>query len=403
MSAYDIIIVGGGPVGLTLAATLEHFMSGMKIAVLDRAPLKVPSDPRASAIAAGVTQVFEAIGVWPEMQAKATAVEKMVITDSGKGDISRPLFLSFAGEVAPGRPYAHLVPNQVTIGALLEKVQDNVELIAPVSVTGFSADAGHGTIRLADGGELTARLVIAADGKFSALRNMARIGVMQHDYKQSGLVTTIRHEIDHQGTAYEHFRPAGPFASLPLPDSTSSLVWTEKTAEANRLAALPVDELALKIEEAMGSCLGSVEVIGKVQAFPLQLQIARQFTSNRLALIGDAAHVVHPIAGQGLNLGLKDVAALAEVVIEAMRLGQDHGGADVLEHYQRWRRFDTSLMAVTTDALNRLFSNDVAPIRAARDFGLGLVDRVPFVKSQLIRHAAGMGMAEPRLLKGMAI
>ena len=223
---------------------------------------------------------------------------------------------------------------------------------------------------------------------------MAGIGVIAHDYRQMGVVTTIGHELPHEGVAYEHFLPAGPFASLPLKGNRSSLVWTETPARAAELKALSAEDAALAIEAAMGSSLGLVTVEEPLQAFPLKLQIAREFVAPRLALIGDAAHVIHPVAGQGLNLGLKDVAALAEAVIEAMRLGLDFGAADVLARYERWRRFDTALMAMVTDGMNRLFSNDVAPLRAFRDFGLGIVDRMPPVKDALIAQAAGVSSGE---------
>ncbi len=402
MASYDVIIVGGGPVGMTLAAALVRYGSELSVAICDRRPFAVPQDARASALAAGVVRVFEGLGLWERMAAEATPVAQMKITDSGSGDISRPLFLSFSGDVAPGRPYAHMVPNRVTAQTLLDALEGRVDMLTPVTITGLSGPGGHGELALEDGSTLTAPLIVAADGARSALRGMAGIKVIGHPYDQMGIVTTIAHERDHENTAYEHFRPAGPFASLPLPNKRSSLVWTEHTDDARRLAGTPADELAPIIEEAMGSCLGAVTVDDTVQAFPLHMQIAREMIAPRLALIGDAAHVVHPIAGQGLNLGLKDVAALAEVVIEAQRLGLDIGAADVLETYQRWRRFDTALMAMATDGLNRLFSNDVAPVRAARDFGLGVVDRVPFVKSGLIRHAAGLS-GGPRLLHGQAI
>ena len=237
----------------------------------------------------------------------------------------------------------------------------------------------------------------------SALRQMAGIGVVSHDYRQAGVVTTIAHELPHEGTAFEHFRPAGPFASLPLTGNRSSLVWTESTAEAARLKALPLEQAAAEIEAAMGSSLGQVTVEEGLQSFPLRLQLAREFVGPRLALIGDAAHVIHPLAGQGLNLGLKDVAALGEAVIEALRLGLDHGAPEVLNRYETWRRFDTALMAAVTDNLNRLFSNDAAPLRALRDFGLGLVDRATPIKSALVGRAAGLERSGPRLLRGMPL
>jgi 2-octaprenyl-6-methoxyphenol hydroxylase len=334
--------------------------------------------------------------------ADAEPVTAMHITDSGKGDIARPLFLAFeAGR--RGEPIAHMVPNTALTAALLEKLAGKADLIAPVSVSGFAAEAAGGALVLADGPVLRAPLIVAADGANSALRGMAGISAFSHDYGQMGLVTTIGHELPHAGVAYEHFRPAGPFASLPLPGQRSSLVWTEKPDEAKRLLALPDAEIAATIEAVMGSSLGKVTLEDRLQAFPLRLLLAHHFMAPRLALVGDAAHVVHPVAGQGLNLGLKDVAALAELVVEAVRLGLDHGGADVLARYQSWRRLDTALMAMVTDGMNRLFSNNIAPVRALRDFGLGVVDRLPPVKDFLIARAAGSGGGAPRLLTGQPL
>jgi 2-octaprenyl-6-methoxyphenol hydroxylase len=400
---YDIAIVGGGPAGMTLALALARSMAGLRIALLDRRDFAVPRDQRASAIAAGVRRVFETLGIWQAVEGAAEPIRRMKITDSGSGDIARPLFLSFGGEAAPGEAFAHMVPNTALSGALLTALDGKAAFLAPVEITAFAADARAGRITLKDGRTVVAPLVVAADGAMSALRTMAGIGVITHDYRQSGIVTTITHELPHEGVAWEHFRPAGPFASLPLPGNRSSLVWTEARDTAERHKALPLDKAAALIEEVMGSSLGRVTVDEKLQMFPLSLRLAKSFVAPRLALIGDAAHVVHPVAGQGLNLGLKDVAALTEVVIEAMRLGLDHGGADVLEKYQRWRRFDTALMAMVTDSMNRLFSNDVAPVRALRDFGLGLVDRLPPVKEFMIAQAAGTGTTGPRLLRGLPV
>jgi 2-octaprenyl-6-methoxyphenol hydroxylase len=400
---YDIAIVGGGPAGMTLALALSRSISGLRVAMLDRRDFAVPPDQRAFAISAGVRRVFETLGVWRAASAAAEPILRMRITDSGTGDIARPLFLSFDGPLSSGEPYAHMVPNTALSAALLDAIEGRVTLLPRVEIAALNADPRHGRLSLKDGRTIIAPLIVAADGAQSTLRTMAGIGVILHDYRQSGIVTTITHELPHNGVAYEHFRPAGPFASLPLPGNRSSLVWTEHPEAVARYKAMPLDEVARVIEEVMGSSLGAVTVEEKLQTFPLAMRLARSFIGHRLALIGDAAHVVHPVAGQGLNLGLKDVAALAEVTIEAMRLGLDPGAPDVLEKYQRWRRFDTALMAMVTDTMTRLFSNDIAPVRALRDVGLGIVDRLPPLKDFMIGRAAGIERGGPRLLQGLPI
>jgi 2-octaprenyl-6-methoxyphenol hydroxylase len=244
---------------------------------------------------------------------------------------------------------------------------------------------------------------VAADGARSKLRERAGIATHGWDYDQSGIVVTVGHERDHHGRAEEHFLPAGPFAILPLTGLRSSLVWTEKRAEAARITALPEDEFHFELERRFGLQLGEIRTLDKPRAFPLGYFVARSFIGERLALVGDAAHVIHPIAGQGLNMGLKDVAALAETVVDAARLGMDPGQTDVLERYQRWRRFDTMAMGLATNSLNLLFSNQSTLLRGVRDIGLGLVDRLPLLKSVFIRQAAGLSGEVPRLLRGEAL
>ena len=256
---------------------------------------------------------------------------------------------------------------------------------------------------VAGGDAIAAKLLVAADGARSAIREAAGIRSVGWDYDQAGIVTTVAHERDHHGRAEEHFLPAGPFAILPLKGKRSSIVWTEEKREAERIVALPDDEFHAELERRFGLKLGEIEVAGPRRAYPLGLSMARSFIAERLALVGDAAHVIHPIAGQGLNLGLRDVAALAEAIVDAARLGLDPGGPDVLERYQRWRRFDTAAMGVATDGLNRLFSNRSDALRLVRDVGLGLVDRVPALKGLFIREAAGLTGDVPKLLRGEAL
>jgi 2-octaprenyl-6-methoxyphenol hydroxylase len=279
-----------------------------------------------------------------------------------------------------------------------------IEIHHGLTATDFKTSDTSVALSLSDGTTLEAKLLVACDGVRSKLRDMAGIKTVNWDYGQSGIVATVEHERPHNGCAEEHFLPSGPFAILPLKNNRSSLVWTERTADADRLVA--ADDLIFEeeLERRFGHKLGGLKVIGGKRAFPLGLTLARSFVAPRFALAGDAAHGIHPISGQGLNLGFKDVAALAETVVEADRLGLDIGSINILERYQTWRRFDTFRMGVTTDVLNRLFSNDVGPIRIARDFGLGLVDRMPKLKSFFIGQAAGTTTASnPRLLAGETI
>jgi 2-octaprenyl-6-methoxyphenol hydroxylase len=272
-----------------------------------------------------------------------------------------------------------------------------------VAVTDFIAKPDGIEVALSDGAPIEASLLVAADGARSRLRERAGIATHGWEYDQSGIVVTVGHERDHHGRAEEHFLPAGPFAILPLKGNRSSLVWTERRDEAARIVGLSDEEFHDELEQRFGLHLGEVKALDKPRAFPLGYFVARSFIGERLALIGDAAHVIHPIAGQGLNMGLKDVAALAEVVVDAARLGLDPGEASVIERYQRWRRFDTMAMGLATNSLNLLFSNRSTLLRTVRDIGLGLVDRTPPLKSLFIRQAAGLAGEVPRLLKGEAL
>jgi 2-octaprenyl-6-methoxyphenol hydroxylase len=405
MAQRSIVIGGGAFAGLALALALRQGLgSEIPIVVADPALGVRPSrDPRATAIVAACRRLFEAIGVWDEVAAESQPILDMVVTDSRLEDATRPVFLTFGGEVEPGEPFAHMIENRHLIDALVTRASaEGIDLRA-TTVAGFEQSPGGVDVTLGDGNTIEASLLVAADGARSRLRERAGIATHGWDYDQSGIVVTVGHERDHRGRAEEHFLPAGPFAILPLKGPRSSLVWTENRAEAARIVALNEDEFHTELEQRFGLHLGEVKALGKPRAFPLGYFVARSFIGERLALVGDAAHVIHPIAGQGLNMGLKDIAALAEVIVDAARLGIDLGQADVLERYQRWRRFDTMAMGLATNSLNLLFSNKSTLLRSVRDIGLGLVDRMPPLKSLFIRQAAGLAGEVPRLLKGEAL
>lgn len=402
----DVVVAGGGYVGLSVAVAIKQAARHLNVQVVEAAPEDVwKKDVRASAIIAAATRMLDVFGIWSEIEPEAQPINKMIVTDSKTADPVRPVFLTFDGVVEEGRPFAHMVPNVAMVGALRGLCERlGIDIRHGLSVSGFTAGSQSTSISLSDGSALEARLLVACDGVRSALRDMAGIKTVHWAYDQSGIVTTVEHERPHEGCAEEHFLPSGPFAILPLKGNRSSLVWTERTADADRLVSS--DDLVFEeeLERRFGHKLGPVRPVGPRRAFPLGLTLARSFVAPRFALAGDAAHGIHPISGQGLNLGFKDVAALAETVVEADRLGLDIGSLNVLERYQSWRRFDTLRMGVTTDVLNRLFSNDVGPIRIMRDFGLGVVDRLPALKSYFIGQAAGTTDANgPRLLAGEAL
>jgi 2-octaprenyl-6-methoxyphenol hydroxylase len=400
----DVVIAGAGFAGLALALALRQGLGAdFHIVVADPA-LGRPArkDARASAIAAGARRLLETIDVWGTVAAGAQPILDMVVTDSRLGDAVKPVFLTFAGEVEAGEPFAHMVENGPLMAALAAKAREVGVALRPSAIESFQIEGERVSVRCSDG-VLAAGLLIAADGARSRLRELAGIATFGWSYGQSAIVCTLAHERDHGGRAEEHFLPAGPFAILPLTGRHSSIVWTEAAGEAERIVALPDDLFHEELEQRFGLHLGDIAVEGPRRVHPLGLTVARAFVAERLALVGDAAHVIHPIAGQGLNLGLRDVAALAETIVDAARLGLDFGAAHVLERYQRWRRFDTTAMGIATDGLNRLFSNRSDALRLVRDVGLGLVDRLPGLKRLFIREAAGLVGDVPKLLRGEAL
>ena len=415
----DVMIGGGGFAGLALAIALRQGLGpSFSVTVADPALGSAAPDGRASAIVAAARRLFETIGVWHQVEAQP--ILDMVVTDSRLQDAVRPTFLTFEGDLEPGESFAHMVENGPLLAALTEKAKQEGVVLRPSAVADISPlaqNAAEHSSRgaapvvegvLADGSAISARLVVAADGAHSSIRRRAGIASHGWNYDQSAIVTTVAHERDHNGRAEEHFLPAGPFAILPLKRDAvighrSSIVWTEQAQEAARIVALPDADFHAELEQRFGLHLGEIEAVGPRRVLPLGLWVARTFIAHRLALVGDAAHVIHPIAGQGLNMGLKDVAALAEVIVDAARLGLDPGSLAVLERYQRWRRFDTVAMGVATDGLNRLFSNRSDVLRLARDVGIGVVDRLPALKRFFIREAAGLVGDVPKLLRGEAL
>jgi 2-octaprenyl-6-methoxyphenol hydroxylase len=397
----DVLIAGAGIPGLTLALALARALKpGFAVTVCDPSLALPPAaDDRVSAITSCARQMLDALGIWARIAAQAEPVLEMAVTDSKLENVVRPTFLTFDGEERGDGPLAHIVEHRALAAALREAAKaEGVELLAK-PVDGF--EIADESIAASVGEQpLVTRLLVAADGARSKLRAQAKISSVSADYKQLGIVATIGHERDHDGIATQHFLPAGTFATLPLTGKRSSIVWAEEAAEARRIVALPPEEFKQELVRRFGLKLGEIEVLSKVRAYPLTLSIARSFTAERLALLGDAAHVIHPLAGQGLNLGLRDAAALAEAIADAARLGLDPGGPEVLKRYQRWRRFDTVAMAGMTDGLNRLFSNDSDALRVLRDVGLGLVERAPKLKQFFTHEAAGTEGDMPKLMRG---
>ena len=410
MKRVDVLIAGGGLVGLPLALALAR--GGLTVAVADAAPvarvLEPRFDGRVSALAYASVRMLTALGVWRHLQPYAQPIHEILVTDGAIGRGPSPFSLHFDAQEVGTEALGHIAENRHIRLALYETVAatPNLELIAPCAVKSVAAGDGAVTAALADGSTVTAALAIAADGRASPLRAQAGIGTVGWSYPQIGIVATVEHEKPHNGVAYEHFLPSGPFAILPLPpdggENRSSLVWTEAKTKAPGLLALDEDGFHDELARRFGNHLGRVRASGPRWSYPLSFHIARDFVRTRLALAGDAAHGIHPIAGQGLNLGLKDGAALAEVLLDAARLGQDIGALDVLKRYERWRRFDSFTLAASTDALNRLFSNDIAPLRAIRDLGLGVVDAIGPARRFFMRHAGGDVGKLPRLMKGEA-
>ena len=408
---YDVIIAGAGMAGATFA--LAAAQGGLKVVLVDPQPFSAQLAPtfdgRSTAIAFSTFRMLDALGVGEALRPHACRMDHILVTDGRRpGAASRPAasaFLRFdaeeIGDRTDGEPLGYLVENRHIRAALAEAILTaGIEVRAPAAVATVAAGPARTVVTLADGRVLEAPLVVGAEGRGSLVRRQAGIDVTGWGYGQSGVVATVSLGRDHGNVAHEYFLPAGPFAILPLTERRASLVWTETTRRAEALKACSDAAFHAHLMRRFGDFLEDVTVVGPRFVYPLSLQLANRLTAPRTALLGDAAHAVHPVAGQGLNLGLKDAAALAEVLVEALRLGEDIGSEIVLDRYARWRRFDNTALAAGFDGFVRLFSNDLAPVRLARDLGMAAVNRIPVLRRAFMHEAGGASGDLPRLLRG---
>jgi len=405
----DVVISGASFAGLALACGLAQALGDQfKIALIDRGAgpgASAARDSRASALSAASKRMLDVLGAWPLIAAEAQPVARIEITDSSLDAGVRPVLLTYDNVVENGEPATYIVPNGVLQDALCAVASrtPSIRWISSAEARDFSSNETETRVRLADGTELGASLLVAAEGRRSRLREAAGIKVVGWSYPQIGIVTTVRHERPHEGRAVQHFLPSGPFAVLPLKGDRACITWTEDAQEARRILALDDADFLAEVEQRFGGKLGAIALDGPRQSWPLETHLTRRYVAPRFALVGDAAHGVHPLAGQGLNLAFRDVAALIEVVSEAVRLGFEPGDTQALERYERWRRFDSVVSATTFDGLNRLFASDLTLLRSAREFGLGVVDRIPALKRFFVGEAAGVTGELPRLLRGEAV
>lgn len=416
---YDIVIAGAGLTGAAFA--LAAAQGGLKVVMVDPQPFSAQMAPtfdgRSTAVAFSTFRMLDALGLGETLRPHACRMDHILVTDGRRpGAASRkasPAFLRFDADEIGGRtggePLGYMVENRRIRVALAEAVtRAGIEVRAPATVARVETDVGKATVTLADGSTLIAPLVVGAEGRGSTVRRAAGIETVGWGYGQSGVVATVRLGRDHGNVAHEYFLPSGPFAILPLTDQRASLVWTETTRRGEALRDASDEAFHAHLMRRFGEFLATPEqssatVEGPRFVYPLALSLAEKLVAPRIALIGDAAHGVHPVAGQGLNMGLKDAAALAEVLAEAARLGEDLGAETVLERYARWRRFDNAALAAGFDAFVRLFSNDIAPVRLARDLGMAAVNRIGPLRRAFMQEAGGATGDLPKLLKGQAV
>ncbi len=395
----DVVIVGGGLAGLTLASALGS--AGVPTVCIDRDPpahqVAETFDIRTTAIAFGSKRILDGAGVWDALAPGAEPILDIRVADD-----FAPVFVHYDHRELGSDPLGFIVDNLVIRRGLFARIAEvpAVHHLAPATVSAMTADRTGAQVTLADGRRVRARLVVGADGRQSLIRQLAGIDTIGWAYDQAAIVCTIEHDRPHRGVAVEHFLPTGPFAVLPMTGNRSSIVWSEHKDRVPFYLGLADDDFAAEVRRRSGDYLGALRVVGPRGSYPLSFLYAEAHVAERVALIGEAAHAIHPIAGQGLNMGLRDVAALAEVVVDAWRLGQDVGLPDGLARYQRWRRFDNLSLSLVCDGLLRLFSNEIPPIRAARQAGLGIVNGIGGARRFFMQHAMGMVGTLPRLVRG---
>jgi 2-octaprenyl-6-methoxyphenol hydroxylase len=403
----DIVIAGGGLNGPALALALAQ--GGFRVTVIDARP--APSraergfDGRAYALAIASKRLLTGIGLWAGLADKAQPILRIKASDGRAGSGAAPFFLDFDSAELEEGPMGFLLEDRFLYAAFVAAMEahPDVTLISGDSVTAQDAEPASVRVTLASGRQVTGRLLVGCDGRGSGTAARAGIRRTGWGYGQTALVTAVAHERPHEGIAHQYFMPSGPLAILPLPGNVSSIVWSETESVAAAIQALPDDRYLAALRPRFGDFLGDIRLAGDRFTYPLSLSLADSFIAPRVALVGDAAHGVHPIAGQGLNLGLRDVGALAQVLVDAARRGEDIGAPDVLDRYQVWRRFDATALALGMDAVNRLFSNDNPILRAGRDLGMGVISRVPALRRGFMRQAAGLTGDLPRLLAGLPL
>ncbi len=398
-SAHDVIILGGGLTGLTLAVALAG--AGVEVALVEaddyRRLLSAPYDGRVMAVARASRHLLDAIGAFAGMAAEAEPIRDILVEEGGM-----PVRVDYESAALDGAPLGWIVETRVIRRALHERLRSlaGLRLCAPARVVEIRRGDGRVTVTLGDGSELRASLLAVCDGRHSRTRERLGIGARVWDYGQTGIVCTLRHEHPHRGVAVERFFPDGPFAVLPMRGRRSSIVWALERARAETVAALAAEDFLAEVADRFGDRLGAVTLEGPRWTYPLVLVWAERYACRRTVLVGDTAHGIHPIAGQGWNLALRDVAALAEIVVERLRVGLDPGAADALSRYEAWRRFDALALVAITDGINRLFANDSGPLRLLRNLGLFAVQHAPPLKRFFMRHAMGLVGELPALMRG---